>query len=235
MRPWSFGICPAVEDRRADWRSDAACLSLVGERSLTPQRGFERFSSTTATDHGPLTVRPSASPRGYPRPVLRAGSLTTRPAVGTASWRCLRARVALRRSQLPWFASVGRCVPPGGGGRAGRAGASAAGAFAWALWAPARPPLTLGHFDDGSPHLRLCCPSMLARRDTLRTSHRSGGYAITLAPRGRGLHPHGNCVTKPPALRSSRGHQSSFDQRIARNFKRYFAPAWLRAPPRAAG
>ena len=32
-----------------------------------------------------------------------------------------------------------------------------------------------------------------------------------------------NCVTQPGALRSSRGHQSSFDQRIARNFKRCFS------------
>src|SRR4029434_7342189 len=38
------------------------------------------------------------------------------------------------------------------------------------------------------------------RCNPLRTSRRVGGYAVTSAPEGRGLHPHGNRVTRPHGL-----------------------------------
>jgi len=117
-----------------------------------------RFCSVTPSNHMHMTVRTSAYPRRYSRPSLLAGSLTTRHTVGTYSRRCVRARVALRRSQFPWFASVGRCFPPGFCGSAGRSVASAAGALSCALLAPARQPLALGDGHDGSTHLRLRCP-----------------------------------------------------------------------------
>src|SRR5687768_15413582 len=105
-----------------------------------------------------LTVLTSAYPRRYPRPWLLEESLTTRHAVGTYSCRCMRARVALLRSQFPLIASVGRCFPPGFCGSAGRSVDSAAGALSCALLAPAPQPLALGHGHDGSLHLRLRCP-----------------------------------------------------------------------------
>src|SRR5262249_43231490 len=110
----------------------------------------ERFSSVPPSDHVHLTVRTSAYPRHYPRPSLLAGSLTTRHAVGTCSCPSMRARVALRRSQFPWLASVGRCSPPGCCGSAGRSVLTAAGALSCALLAPACQPLPLGKSDDGS-------------------------------------------------------------------------------------
>src|SRR3989442_7865209 len=67
----------------------------------------------------------------------------------------MRARVALRRSQFPWFASVGRCFPPGFCGSACRSVNSAAGALSCALLAPACQPLALGDINDGSSHLSL--------------------------------------------------------------------------------
>src|SRR5215813_3682248 len=63
--------------------------------------------------------------------------------------------------------------------------------------------------------LRLRCPEVLAQRAVqvrlpdlavyprctpLRTSRGVGGYAVTSAPEGRGLHPHGNRVTRPHGL-----------------------------------
>ena len=70
---------------------------------------------------------------------------------------------------------------------------------------------------DGIPGERLPGSAVYPRFRPLRTSRRSGGYAVTPAPGGEDFHPHGNCVTKPLALRFTRGHQSSFDQRGARN------------------
>src|SRR4030095_16169281 len=72
--------------------------------------------------------------------------------------RWVRGRVALRRSQFPFFASVGRCFPPGFCGSAGRSVASTAGALSCALLAPAYQPLALGDGHDGSIHLCLRCP-----------------------------------------------------------------------------
>ena len=78
---------------------------------------------------------------------------------------------------------------------------------------------------DGIPGARLPGSAVSPRFRPLKTSRGSGGDAVTPAPGGRGLHPHGNCVTKPVALRSAREPQSSFDQRIARQCKRYCATA----------
>jgi hypothetical protein len=158
-----------------------------------------------------MTARTSAYPRRYSRPSLLAGSCPTRHAVGTCSRPCVRARIGLLRSQLPWVASVGRGFPPGFWGSADRSVMPAAGAVSCALLAPALQPLTLGRFDDGSSHLRWRCPERPARRDTrheaarlrffprfrpLRTSRGSGGYAGTPAPGGRDLHPHGKLSYK---------------------------------------
>ena len=149
----------------------------------------------------------------------------------------MRARVALRRSQFPWFASLGRCSPPGVCGSAGRSVLTAAGALSCAFWLQRVSLLrwvmvTMAQYTfacavhrclrDGIPDLRLPGSAVYPRFRPLRTSRRPGGYAVTPAPGGRGLHPHGNCVTKPVALRSAREPQSSFDQRIARKCKRYW-------------
>ena len=69
-----------------------------------------------------------------------------------------RGRTGLLRSQFPWFASVGRCSPPGFCGSAGRSVSKAAGALSCAVLAPARQPLALVGVHDGSMHLCLRCP-----------------------------------------------------------------------------
>src|SRR4029450_7454380 len=45
---------------------------------------------------------------------------------------------------------------------------------------------------DGIPGERLPGSAVYPRFRPLRTSRRSGGYAVTPAPGGRGFHPHGN-------------------------------------------
>src|SRR5262245_31547283 len=45
---------------------------------------------------------------------------------------------------------------------------------------------------DGIPGVRLPGSAVYPRFKPLRTSRRSGGYAVTPAPGGRALHPHGN-------------------------------------------
>jgi len=44
---------------------------------------------------------------------------------------------------------------------------------------------------DGIPGVRLPGAAVYPRFRPLRTSHRPGGYAVTPAPGGRDLHPHG--------------------------------------------
>src|SRR5262245_27516645 len=110
-------------------------------------------------DRSPAHHRPHVSlSEALPQPLLLVGSLTTRHAVGTCSPRWVRGRVALRRSQLPFFASVGRCFPPGFCGSASRSVDATVGAVSCALLAPACQPLTLGHIHDGSSHLCWRCP-----------------------------------------------------------------------------
>src|SRR4030095_3899925 len=49
---------------------------------------------------------------------------------------------------------------------------------------------------DGIPRWRLPGSAFYPRFKPLRTSRRSGGYAVTPAPGGRDFHPHGNRVTR---------------------------------------
>ena len=117
----------------------------------------------------------------------------------------------LLRSQFPLFASVGRGFPPGL--LAVHAGQS--------FWLPALYPvpfwlqrisllrwlnltMALHPFAcavhrcllDGIPSVRLPGSAVYPRCKPLRTSRRLGGYACTPAPRGRGLHPHGELSYK---------------------------------------
>ena len=149
----------------------------------------------------------SAYPRCYPRPSLLAGSHPIRHLVGTYS-RCNgRVRIRLRRSQLPCFASVGRCFPPGFCGSADRSVGSAAGALSCAFWLQRLSLLrwvmvTMAPYTfacaahrclrDGIPSVRLPGSAIYPRFRPLRTSHRPGGYAVTPALGGRAFHPHGN-------------------------------------------
>ena len=118
-----------------------------------------------------------------------------------------RARIRLCRSQLPCFASVGRCFPPGFCGSAYRSVGSAAGALSCAFWLQRLSLLrwvmvTMAPYTfacaahrclrDGIPSVRLPGSAIYPRFSPLRTSRRPGGYAVTPAPGGRGLHPHGN-------------------------------------------
>ena len=122
-----------------------------------------------------------------------------------------RGRTRLLRSQFPWFASVGRCSPPGFCGSAHRSVWKAAGALSCAFWlqrvsllrwfaftmaqrtfACAAPRCLL----DGIPGSRLPGSAVYPRFRPLRTSRRPGGYAVTPAPGGRDLHPHGKLSYK---------------------------------------
>src|SRR5437870_1549916 len=49
---------------------------------------------------------------------------------------------------------------------------------------------------DGIPGVRLPGSAVYPRFRPLRTSRRPGGYAVTPAPGGRGLHPHGQLSYK---------------------------------------
>src|SRR5713101_9242869 len=49
---------------------------------------------------------------------------------------------------------------------------------------------------DGMPGVRLPGSAVYPRFRPLRTSHRPGGYAVTPAPGGRDLHPHGTLSYK---------------------------------------
>src|SRR2546426_6027025 len=122
-----------------------------------------------------------------------------------------RGRTGLLRSQFPWFASVGRCSPPGlSAVQTGQyrrlpapypvpfgssASASCAGSrsrwlnhtFAYA----ARRCLL-----DGIPGVRLPGSAVYPRFRPLRTSRGPGGYAVTPAPGGRDSHPHGKLSYK---------------------------------------
>ena len=169
-------------------RAGLALMPRSSLRSLAPDR-----------PHGSLSEAfPSACASGaIPSP--------TRPTVGTSSVPALSGRGRFRRSPVPWLASVGRGSPPGlrwrctpvriaGCRRRIRcplgSSASASGAGC----------------DHGFPPLCLRCPSMPARRDTQREAarlrrfaplhavenqSRAWGEAVTPAPGGRDLHPHG--------------------------------------------
>jgi hypothetical protein len=78
---------------------------------------------------------------------------------------------------------------------------------------------------DGIPGSRLPGSVVYPRFRPLRTSRRSGGYAVTPAPRGRDFHPHEELSYKADALRLARELMLSFSQRIARKCKRYCATA----------
>src|SRR5919204_521554 len=97
-------------------------------------------------------------------------------------------------------------------GSACRSVSKAAGAVSCALLAPARQPLALVRPSrwlihtfacaahrcllDGIPGLRLPGSAVYPRFRLLRTSRRPGGYAVTPAPGGRDLHPHGKLSYK---------------------------------------
>jgi hypothetical protein len=53
---------------------------------------------------------------------------------------------------------------------------------------------------DGIPGWRLPGSAVYPRFSPLRASRRAGGYAVTSAPEGRGIHPHGYGVTRPCGL-----------------------------------
>jgi hypothetical protein len=116
-----------------------------------------------------------------------------------------RGQTGLLRSQCPWLTSVGRCSPPGLSavhtGQCRRlpapypvpfgSSASASCAGSRSRW--------LSHtfacaarrcLRDGIPGVRLPGSAVSPRFRPLRASRRPGGYAVTPAPGGRGLHPH---------------------------------------------
>ena len=126
----------------------------------------------------------------------------------SSSWR---GHTGLLRSQFPWLASVGRCSPPGlSAVQTGQyrrlpapypvpfgSSASASCAGSRSRW--------LNHtfayaahrcLLDGIPGVRLPGSAVYPRFRPLRTSRRSGGYAVTPAPGGRDLHPHGKLSYK---------------------------------------
>jgi hypothetical protein len=70
---------------------------------------------------------------------------------------------------------------------------------------------------NGIPGSRLPGSAIYPRFRPLRTSRGSGGYAVTPAPGGRGLHPHGELSYKTDVLRLTREPGLSFSQRIARD------------------
>jgi hypothetical protein len=125
-------------------------------------------------------------------PTLRGDHLSE------SCWRLLRSR-------FPWFASIERCYPPGLSavqtGQYVRLPAPYPVPFwlqrisllrwvpltvAWHTFAGAAHRCLL----DGIPRSRLPGSAVYPRFRPLRTSRKSGGYAFTLAPRGRDLHPH---------------------------------------------
>jgi hypothetical protein len=122
-----------------------------------------------------------------------------------------RGHTGLLRSQFPWITSVGRCSPPGllavQTGQYRRlpapypvpfgSSASASCAGSRSRW--------LNHtfacaahrcLRDGIPGWRLPGSAVYPRFRPLRTSRRPGGYAVTPAPGGRDLHPHGKLSYK---------------------------------------
>ncbi len=122
-----------------------------------------------------------------------------------------RGHTGLLRSQFPWLTSLGRCSPPGlSAVQTGQyrrlpapypvpfgSSASASCAGSRSRW--------LSHtfacaarrcLRDGIPGVRLPGSAVYPRFRPLRTSRRPGGYAVTPAPGGRGLHPHGKLSYK---------------------------------------
>jgi hypothetical protein len=122
-----------------------------------------------------------------------------------------RGHTGLLRSQFPWLTSLGRCSPPGlSAVQTGQyrrlpapypvpfgSSASASCAGSRSRW--------LSHtfacaahrcLLDGIPGVRLPGSAVYPRFRPLRTSRRPGGYAVTPAPGGRGLHPHGKLSYK---------------------------------------
>jgi hypothetical protein len=76
---------------------------------------------------------------------------------------------------------------------------------------------TLRYVLNGIPGVRLPGSAFYPRSRPLRTSRRPGGYAVTPAPGGRGLHPHEELSYKVDTLRLAREPRLSFSQRIARD------------------
>ncbi len=147
----------------------------------------------------PLLLRASCSPAASGGRLLRQGTFSTE-----GCWRLLR-------SQCPWLTSLGRCSPPGlvavqTGQYRGMpvpypvpfgSSASASCAGSRSRW--------LNHtfacaahrcLLDGIPGWRLPGSAVYPRFRPLRTSRRPGGYAVTPAPGGRDLHPHGTLSYK---------------------------------------
>ena len=141
--------------------------------------------------------------------ILLSSSLWLAPTPGGD--RLSERRWRLLRSQFPWLASVGRCYPPGFSavqtGQCVRLPAPYPVPFwlqrlsllrwvpltmAWHTFAGATHRCLL----DGIPRSRLPGSAVYPRFRPLRTSRRPGGYAVTLAPRGRDLHPHGELSYK---------------------------------------
>ena len=67
---------------------------------------------------------------------------------------------------------------------------------------------------DGIPGLRLPGSAVSPRFSPLRTSRRPGGDAVTSAPEGRALHPHGTLSYKALRFAVYPRTASSFDQRV---------------------
>src|SRR5215831_6052405 len=205
------GIRLAVADSPEDFGSDVSRLPLAGHRSLAFPRGFSRFFALLL-----LITCPSPSSRqrilgitpglGFLRnPSPYALRLAPAPIVSG------RGHTGLLRSQFPWLTSLGRCSPPGLSavqtGQCRRlpapypvpfgSSASASCAGSRSRW--------LNHtfagaahrcLLDGIPSVRLPGSAVYPRFRPLRTSRRPGGYAVTPAPGGRGLHPHGELSYK---------------------------------------
>jgi hypothetical protein len=159
----------------------------------------------TFQNTGPTSAYPGHSPGPW---LLRASSSPM-----ACGWHLLcevtrltEGHGRLLRSPFPLLASLGRCFPP----------ALLAGQTGQCLWMPAPYPLpcwlqrlsllrwvyvTMAPHTfacavhrclrDGIRGLRLPRSAVSPRFRPLRTSRRSGGYAFTSAPGGRGLHPHG--------------------------------------------
>jgi hypothetical protein len=123
--------------------ADARVLALIqrdSHRSLTPHRPHVSISEVLPSAFASCGIPPD-TPSG---------------------WHLLpfngRARIRLCRSQLPCFASVGRCFPPGFCGSACRSVGSAAGALSCAFWLQRLSLLRWVMVTMAQIHLRLRCP-----------------------------------------------------------------------------
>ena len=174
----------------------------LGTLPLTHGFTFQHTGPTSAyPGHSPrpLLLRASCSPAASGWRLRCQGTSSTK-----GCWRFLR-------SQFPWLTSLGRCSPPGlSAVQTGQyrgmpapypmpfgSSASASCAGSRSRW--------LNHtfacaahrcLLDGIPGWRLPGSVVYPRFRPLRTSRRPGGYAVTPAPGGRDLHPHGKLSYK---------------------------------------